>query len=630
MRDLEGHPGDMVITFTTAGATCSGFNLIKQHEDRFGLEEANVVAALRSLVGLNRRQQLQFTTMREGYLGGQQHALAEVRKRLPSGSGPLLPSIGEVEYAAFRTESNRFALEKNAVPRPERMMEGPIRHPMVPLKCEDTFASVDQFVAESSFAAAAGDAESTQAMKLWATKAHRGAMYFHGNFAILAVNFRAFPRLQSVSDSAQYRLPKQMATEARFDCNGIQMKTKAFLMSTTPPLPSHDAFFMIVSHTKDDFTSIMNAADQRPSDNFLVHFTPHNNSFTYGSQLQTIAELQKSKNERWHRILLNQAHDAIEEVDLTKDIDPKLLAEADEFLLNWMNWNAEQLQVIEGLKRAKGGLIIVMGPAGTGKTSLQQALAIYFYYLGFHILALAPANSNANHLAAQTYKLILEGRIKGLDISRLFPGSRDVELENMNEKQAKHRKVGHKGGSASVLRELYFALAGMLPGDANTDNTHSNDRRTKKGSAYEYGVVQQVIRATEAGTLTLEKRDEDGEITHHDAWETLRQCITAYREDKLYKKGYPSKEECRIAYNACKGHIVGLCRFLITTTGNVRSQEMLEHFYSKEERYGVPRLGVMVFIDEAAKDVEVNVWAGIVCEQWASDVRGVFMFGDVK
>lgn len=93
---------------------------------------------------------------------------------------------------------------------------------------------------------------------------------------------------------------------------------------------------------------------------------------------------------------------------------------------------------------------------------------------------------------------------------------------------------------------------------------------------------------------------------------------------------------------------------MITTTGNVLATEMLEHWFSAKSEYGIPRVRVMVFVDEvsspkesqpstcsimdqkadfarqAAKDLEINVWSGIVCEKWAPWVQGVFLFGDDK
>lgn len=74
--------------------------------------------------------------------------------------------------------------------------------------------------------------------------------------------------------------------------------------------------------------------------------------------------LQLECNKRWHPILLNQVHDAIEYIDLTQPkepdatIAPHLRRQADDWLANWMSWNAEQLDAIQGIKAAKGGVII--------------------------------------------------------------------------------------------------------------------------------------------------------------------------------------------------------------------------------------------------------------------------------
>ena len=62
---------------------------------------------------------------------------------------------------------------------------------------------------------------------------------------------------------------------------------------------------------------------------------------------------------------------------------------------------------------------------------------------------------------------------------------------------------------------------------------------------------------------------------------------------------------------------------LFVTSGNVRSQEMM-HYWAQGDN------NVIVFVDEAAKDLEANVWAGVVCEAWSNNVKGLFLFGDDK
>ena len=146
------------------------------------------------------------------------------------------------------------------------------------------------------------------------------------------------------------------------------------------------------------------------------------------------------------------------------------------------------------------------------------------------------------------------------------------------------------------------------------------------------GVVEEVINAADEQKLKLFKRvrKENGKSLPDDvdAWDILREFVQKYRERKVDWAG--NFEQYRLAYLACKGHIVGLNRFMITTTGNVQSMEMVYHWFNEIADYGIPRKGVVVFVDEAAKDLEVNVWSGIVCEKWSEWVKGVFLFGDDK
>lgn len=37
---------------------------------------------------------------------------------------------------------------------------------------------------------------------------------------------------------------------------------------------------------------------------------------------------------------------------------------------------------------------------------------------------------------------------------------------------------------------------------------------------------------------------------------------------------------------------------MVTTTGNVLARDMVENFYSAENIYGIPQVGIMVFVDE--------------------------------
>ena len=312
---------------------------------------------------------------------------------------------------------------------------------------------------------------------------------------------------------------------------------------------------------------------------------------------------------------MNQAYDTVREVDLTAGIDEALKAEADEWLANWVHWHAEQLQVIQGIKAATGGTIIVMGPAGTGKTMLQQALSIYFYKLGFHVLALSPANSNCDHLASEMVK----HSIPGLSFLRLYPCSRDLALADMNEIQCQTRRPGHLLRHVLPFPEFIMALEEYDKG---------------KGFARQYGLVESVVSAAEQRRLKLQRRLRDARAIPYgqyvNIWDVLREFMDKYRAGDIDVDVSDDFGRYKDAYRACKEQLIGLSRYMITTTGNVRSHEMLTYWAGPETDWGVPCKGVIVFVDEAAKDQEINIWAGILAEKWASKVKGVFMFRDDK
>lgn len=442
-------------------------------------------------------------------------------------------------------------------------------------------------------------------MKLWSEVYHRARLFAVGNFAVLGVKFRDFQKLGSVNDDLHYRLPRELNAWISFKVPGSSkmMRFKAQLMGNFAGLPSHDAFFRLTSAPLEYFGVGEQAQIQRTANYFDVKIKPVYVSATHAAQLATIFDLQLSRNERWREILLNQAHDAIAEIDITQPKEPgavipaNVKQRADDWLLRWMSWNAEQLQVVRGIKAAKGGVIIVMGPAGTGKTLLQQALGVYFYFLGFHVLALAPANSNVDHLAVQLAKLKGKEALQpGLKYNRLYPSLRDYAPSDDTDEQL---TTGNSSRSRSKNIVHFYELLSAL-----------DERESDEGTAREHGVVQAVLRAAEQGDhkLTRRLRTDKGTPMGNvvNAWDLLREFLARYREGGMEREELLSHnndvalERYRLAYKQCRAHIIGRNRFMLTTTGNARSSEMLENWYAAEKEWGVKRLGVIVFVDEVS------------------------------
>jgi hypothetical protein len=616
------------ISFDAGRATCSGFNWIDSHAQLLDQEDRAVIDVLRSFTecGLRHQVKLHLTGRRIGDSAKEQ--LNKIRERLPSGSGPLLASIGNKDYASFGGDQHTLHTSEGGgtLSVPSQLMSGVAPHPMVPLSCENTFGSSREAAVQLAYSAQLAEWESSEALRLWSAVKHQARLHLNHEHPLLAVYFCMFDklggRLLGRDRDLQFRLPHDLGCKFIItDPNRENVKyvLKGILLGSNPGVEGPDeqppnAVFRITSKSKGE---LLERFDSMLGLDFEVKIAPHFSSFTYNQQLLTVKQLQQPRNSRWNDILLNQRHDALQSVDPTAGVSPSDKAKADNWLRNWKPWNHEQLTVINGITSAKGGMELVMGPAGTGKSLLQLGIAIYFYMLGYHILALAPANDNANKLAKDLLEIKDELPFD-LNFNRLFPGSRDIPVDEMSHRQAIFREAGHEGGAALPFRELLNKL----------------EESSKPTEAYrEYGIIESMIRIAQDRSMKLNKTLREGSVmisSTVDAWDLVRQMISEWRDGTIDLNDHKQMEKYRVAYQGCKGQVVGKNRFMITTTGNVRSSEMLNYWFNPEHEYKVPRKGVVVLVDEAAKDVELNVWSGIVCEKWAESVKGVWLFGDDK
>ncbi|KAI6816279.1 hypothetical protein KC365_g15540 [Hortaea werneckii] len=651
-----------VVEFSAGRPTSSGFGRIRKHLSEMGDEQRQVVKRLALLCFEEEIRLFNFKLDQSGLTVRDKVELDKIYDRLPGGNPKmLLPSIGCREYAAFFAGGRSmpiYGVEKQY--GIGAMMETTPLFPMVPLPVADVFATLDEAAAELSMASTITERERNESLGLWASpkKPHQATLYAVDELPILGIDFGDFKPLQQAD---KFTLPDRLYADISFSLpNGYSKKYAAFHYPNALGLPRHDAYFVITSVDRSHFGRLChdlkaessarqaeNPVAERPPTaerpRFKVTVEPHYNSFTSNGQLQTVGLLcQGYANQRWHRILLNQLHEAIGDIDMTEGagVSKKEKDDAYKQLIDFMTWNAEQLKVIEGIRRAPDGMLVVLGPAGTGKTSLQEALAVYFWRLGYHVLALAPANSNADHLT----RLMLKQAVPGLRCHRLYPSSRDLGLDKMEEGQAEHLKVGHQDGNATGSHEFFFLLAGM--------EEHRNEKATARDCGVEQAVYDEALNGEFSFVRRLRTFDPDkgryiDEVV--DVWKVFRDGIREWQDiqkhneemrrsnadlkpgDRDWKplKKLPSLQKARMdkAYHWCKAHIVSETRFMITTTGNARAAELLERFGRDMNGHNTCK-GMIVFVDEACKDQEVNVWAPIVCEAWADKVKGVVLFGD--
>lgn len=560
------------ITFTSKKASCFGFNKANDPDiqAKFGPNERAIIALLSSFINSETRYSIQLVLHEHLLSDNELSNLADVRARLPGGSGPPLRSIGCMEYACFGTNLNRVAAGDNILRGPKELMSKAPRHPMVSLPSSDTFGSMKEAGIELAYSALILHEEECEALKMWSSRPHRGTLLVHGKFVVVGMRFNTFPTLGSKSHNVRYRPPKELSSVLKFKIPAKALAAteqfEAFLMSNTSGLPpGYDAYFIISKKLLDHFRPrtinprtgqlrVLTPTTMEPpsGEMFEVKCEPHIPSFTFDSQMQTVAQLQSEQSERWHPVVLNQEHSALKPHDMTEGhgVSAQAKIAAEKWLMNFMSWNKEQLEVIEGIKNAKGGLSIVVGPAGTGKTLLQQALAIYFHKLGYHIITSSPANSNANHLAAETKKLKERSPdLADVNFLRLFPGSRDHNVETMTESQAAHRQVGHEKGHALPLNEFLLAI---------------DELDTEDGMTHDYGVVESVVLAALNRTMVLDRPMRLGGLDvgpRVNAWDVLREFIDRYRKNSLHdKQGRYTDEQYRAAYLQCKGQFLNHCQ----------------------------------------------------------------------
>ncbi|KAI7090632.1 hypothetical protein KC356_g1315 [Hortaea werneckii] len=655
--------GGDIVRFEAGRPTSSGFGQVPRFVSRMSGEQRQAIDFLRQLRCSEEIRTFTFKLNQSALTARDKSQLNKVYERLPGGNPKLLlPSIGRREYAAFPRLKHDLPIYGCYEHEIDAMIKTSPPFPMVHLPVADEFATLKEAAAELSMASTITERERKESLRLWAnpTSSHKATLYALDERPILGIGFGKYDPLQGMD---RFTLPEHLYADITIFLPGtnVGIDFAAFHYPSALGLPPHDAYFVITSvdgshfrqlcrHLNAELTDLKagNPASKHPrtttQQSFAVEIKPHYNSFTCSGQLKTLKLLcHPGANQRWHRILLNQQHDAIEEVDMTKgaDISEKEEREAYQQLLDFMPWNAEQMEVIKGIRKAPDRMQIVLGPAGTGKTSLQEALATYFWRLGYHVLALAPANSNADHLT----RLMLKQAVEGLRCHRLYPSSRDLGLDKMEEGQAKHRKVGHQGGNATSSHEFFFLLARM--------EEHKNEKATARDCGVEQGVIDEALKGELSLMKQLETSDpnEDDDSGKVDIWKVVRhgideledikkhnekaRCFNADRKpgdgDPMLLKEMPGIRKARLteAYHLCKGHIISETRFMITTTGNARSAELLANF-GKDNDGEDNCKGMIVFVDEACKDHEVNLWAPIVCEAWSAKVKGVVLFGDEK
>ncbi|CAK1359698.1 unnamed protein product [Cercospora beticola] len=597
---------DCSIDFTSTGATSEGLNVTPQ----FNAEQRAFFNILKSLARATAKQKLHSDLCTSQLAAENLATFYKVMDRLPGGCGPLLPSIGRPEFSNF--PENPEDLTKIL-----DLMQGANPWPMTPLRSGDSFSSIAHARAELLTTHIVSCHEHQQELELFARcQNHQVAVFHTHGFVVLAMKFDpAMKTLGGTGEDQHLRLPKEMEIEILIDGPWRQdteldeyerdVAIRAYHDTTRMGLPKHDAFFVVISHDYALFRGRLQDPDAAVIRYYRVEkLRPHKECFLYESLLDATEKVCSKPYAEWHLILKNQLHKDLEEIDFVASLDvPKRTIEkAEEWLEKCNNWNESQWKALKDMRRARGRLQLISGPAGTGKSTVHAAQAMFFVKLGGRALCTTTANANADHQVRQLRPFAEKCGMKDVRIHRLYPSSRGFKIKDFTREQAFYKRAGHQGGNVTSLQELIFK------------------KMCQKVDAFDMSVEKGVLDEANNGIFRYDTSVTSDKKELVNVWEEMRIYMRKVEAGSVNWRDSKERERFERVYEACKGHLIGVTKILLTTNGNVRGKEMV-HFAEAEEMYGEKAICSPVaekttcfgiFVDKAAKEIEPAIWNTII------------------
>lgn len=155
----------------------------------------------------------------------------------------------------------------------------------------------------------------------------------------------------------------------------------------------------------------------------------------------------------------------------------------------------------------------------------------------------------------------------------------------------------------------------------------------EKYTGLEDGLQLTVLKAAMEGTREFKGylKDVTGrqiQSTPVNFWEVLRDCIVKSKDKKFNWNDDIEVQKYLHSYKMCKEQYVAQQKYVVTTTGNVRCSEITE--YWARDLHGSKCDGIVIILDEACKDKEIDTLAMMLSREHISKIRGIIMLGDER
>ncbi|KAK4499399.1 hypothetical protein PRZ48_009913 [Zasmidium cellare] len=606
------------IRFTSYGATSEGFPNALKYRKLLGHHGNRLLRELQGSLRPQNEKRIRIAFHRP--LTAVDSTFGSI---LPYITGPSpLPSLSVPEWSALlplRVDRDMLDLMDTS-------------YPFTAFECGDTYATVTDAAVELYESSRIAALEQEVALREWASVRHSGVLYEMGGALVFAVRFSPFRALGGIGGIVQFSLPDSLHTKMSWTdpMTGTQFIMQSASHCCVPVrLPAYDALFVLTEPSPELRNTAIKPSPVLDS-KFVtqVEFAPKVPQFTLKSQLNTAVNLQHPDASRWHQVILNQSHQH-PVIDLATKRAAEIpepveaaVQEAFHKMLTWRDWNEEQLAALHSVRSTLGGIMLITGPAGTGKTLILQAITAFLYAVGLHVLVLCPANSNANDFMRK-----LKEHFPQIPATRVYPSSKDFSAEKIMKEKRSEEQV-----ECTMPDTENDTKAEAVVEDSNADVVDvlglEMIRADLKSTADKYAdeessLPAQVLRAAREGKYSL--KQGSGEV---DIWYELRQCIEKSDSGEFNWLDKNSVKTYDKYYQACKAHYVSLQTLLCTTTGNVRTCDIIDNF--ARDRHDVKCAGLVLVIDESAKDREIDTLSALLIPDYRSKITGVVLLGDER
>lgn len=632
-----GLRGDWLI-FNAAPSKWSteGLDNVAAHFAHLGIEGQQLVSTIRQILGANTPQEFCLHL---------DSISADTRSCLPA----LLPYV----FGVHRLPSLDLPAWSTYYPltleqAPHKLINADVPHPMTPFNCEDVLHSIRQLQVELWESSRVASVEQELSLRNLVDVLHKGFLFKIGRMVVMAVKWNDY---QQLAGSIRCRVPDRLRTQITWtdSTTGTDFHCTA-LRSTVPvDVPvAHDALFVItkgVNALLRDACKDVDDVEVGPAAE--VKLEPKFSRFSLESNLMTACSLESSNTSRWQQMLLNQnlVHD---EVDLATtraeghtQVDPRQVEVEWDKICRWRVWNREQRRALQSIRRSAGGISLITGPAGTGKTLVQQALCAFLWRLGLHVLVLAPANSNCNDFIEKMNKSCPD--VDGL---RVFASSTELDLKDVVPLQ---RPTSPSTPDLGVLEDgapLQQPTSPASPTEGSED--YASDSGTlfdfellcaelgasndPHASGRNFGVQAKVLKAAREGGIKLFRRLRETNGKQFgvpvDFWSKLREYMHACAEGSFDWSNESDVHFYKQVYEGCKAQIIARSRMIVTTTGNVMSMDIQDNW--AQGLFNISCKGVVIILDEACKDKEIDTLAALMCPALRNKITGMVMVGDER